>query len=48
MEARLARQGANETERRHGGYTNEMKAERPKLRESIKLLWTLARLARDL
>jgi hypothetical protein len=33
---------------RHGRHTAEAKAERRALRKSIRLLWTLARLARDL
>jgi hypothetical protein len=33
---------------RHGRQTGEANAARRKLRESIRLLWTLARLARDL
>ena len=46
------RAGAPKGERngayRHGRHTSEARSERRKLRDSIKLLWTLARLARDL
>ena len=46
------RAGAPKGERngayRHGRHTGEAKAARRKLRESIRLLWTLARLARDM
>src|SRR5688572_26675649 len=33
---------------RHGRHTTEARAKRQELRRSLKLLWTLVRLARDL